>query len=106
MIRSVPVSVALNEEVPCRFTIALDVIRFYKLAELLIRPPLRIVGRDVNALPALLTFLVVRKHSLLSRADALDPGLSKALYGQLLHCPQCSCKEVFDLGRITNHQKL
>ena len=106
MIRSAQVSDALKDVDSCRLTIALDMIRFYKFAHLLIRPPFWVVGRNVNALPALLTFLVVRKHSLLSRADALDPGLSKALHGQLLHCPQCSCKEIFDLGRLTDRQRL
>lgn len=106
MIRSVPVSDVFNEAMPCRLTIALDVIRLYKLAKLLIRPPFRVVGSNVNALSALLAFLVVREHSLLSWADALDPGFSNALHGQLLHCPQSSCKKVFNLGRLTDHQTL
>ena len=106
MIRSVPVSVALNEEVPCRLTIALDVIRLDKLAKLLIRPPFRVVGRNVNALPALLAFLVVREHCLLPWTDAVDPGLSNTLYGQLLHCAQSSSKKIFDFRRLADHQRL
>lgn len=81
MIRSVPVSAALNEVVTSRHTIAFDVIRFHKLAQLLRRPPSRIVSRDMNALTALLALLMIRKHSLLSWADALDPCLSNALHG-------------------------
>ena len=81
MIRSVAVSVALKETTKCRLTIALDVIRFHKLAILLVRPPSRVVGSNVNTLPTLLAFLVVWKHSLLPWTDALDPGLSNALHG-------------------------
>ena len=81
MIRSVPVSDVIKEAMPCRLTIALDVVRFYEFAKLLIRPPFRVVGSNVNALSALLAFLVVREHSLLSWADALDPGLCNALHG-------------------------
>jgi hypothetical protein len=106
LIRSVPISAALRAVVTCWLTITLDVIGFNKFAKLLIRPPFRVVGRNVNALPTLLAFLVVRKHSLLSWADAFDPGLSNALHGQLLHCPQSSSKIIFDLGRLTDHQRL
>ena len=81
MIRSVQVSVALNMMMTCRLTIALDVIRLHKLAKLLRRPPSRVVSRDMNTLTALLALLVVWKHSLLSWADALDPGLGNALHG-------------------------